>query len=647
MADSLNSSVSEDNDSLDGYYGNGRHALDYGNVPQFAGLTRSDSNTRRKSVVRACPDTEDLLNLLHGSDPVKVELNRLENEVRDKDRKLAEATAECKVLKQRERLREKAVEELAEELDKVDEKLKAAEDLLESKNLELKKLNDEKKAALAAQFAAEATLRRVHAAQKDEQLPSIEEILSPLEAELKIARQEIAKLQDTNRALDRLTKSKEAALLEIERAIDAAEAKASQVDDLLNRNQELMKQIEICQEENKIMDKMHRQKTAEIEKLSSTVAELEEAVLAGGAAVNAARDYQRQAHELLEGKKTLERELARAKITANRVAVVVANEWKDANDKVMPVKQWLDERRFMQGEMQQLRDKLASAERTAKNESQLKDKFQMRLKVLEESLKPVTNGAPRRTEEVRSSSTTRRSTSGSEEASKLLANGSRRQRSAVTQVRASMASQTLMRATNGRMTSKSFDGGRSLDAGTTRLRAFSNGFEEVRTGRRIPVAAEPEPVSTTQKAETGAVKPDSVEAKSEVEAVKSENGTTNQVSGSSSSVEDPVSGVLYDLLQKEVVNLRKASYEKDQSLKDKDDAIEMLSKKVDTLSKALEVEGKKMRREVQAMEKEVATLRAEKDQTRNPRRLSSGTGTVNSSSKLLSGRNGERPMVRS
>ncbi len=49
-----------------------------------------------------------------------------------------------------------------------------------------------------------------------------------------------------------------------------------------------------------------------------------------------------------EGKKTLERELARAKISANRVAVVVANEWKDANDKVMPAKQWLDERRFLQ-----------------------------------------------------------------------------------------------------------------------------------------------------------------------------------------------------------------------------------------------------------------------------------------------------------
>lgn len=206
----------------------------------------------------------------------------------------------------------------------------------------------------------------------------------------------------------------------------------------------------------------------------------------------------------------------------------------------------------------------------------------MRLKVLEESLKPAVNGTPRRTEEVRSSSTTRRSTSGSEEASKLLANGSRRQRSAVTQLRSSMASQTLLRATNGRLTSKSFDGGRSLDAGTTRLKAFSNGFEELRTGRRIPVAAEPEQVSTAQeKSEIKQAKPESeatteaLAAKSQVGAVKPENGATAPESGSATSVEDPVSGVLYDLLQKEVVNLRKASLEKDQSLKDKDDAIEV------------------------------------------------------------------------
>lgn len=37
----------------------------------------------------------------------------------------------------------------------------------------------------------------------------------------------------------------------------------------------------------------------EVEKLSSTIRDLEEAVLAGGAAVNAARDFQRQVQELM------------------------------------------------------------------------------------------------------------------------------------------------------------------------------------------------------------------------------------------------------------------------------------------------------------------------------------------------------------
>lgn len=58
---------------------------------------------------------------------------------------------------------------------------------------------------------------------------------------------QVTKLQDDNRALDRLTKSKEAALLEAERTVQIALAKASMVDDLQNKNLELMKQIEICQ----------------------------------------------------------------------------------------------------------------------------------------------------------------------------------------------------------------------------------------------------------------------------------------------------------------------------------------------------------------------------------------------------------------
>ncbi|XVF02914.1 hypothetical protein REPUB_Repub04eG0215800 [Reevesia pubescens] len=562
-------------------------------------------SSRRRAVRPSFDADNEFMTLLHGSDPVKVELNRLENEVRDKDRELGEAQAEIKALRMSERLREKAVEELTDELSKVEEKLKLTESLLESKNLEIKKINDEKKASMAAQFAAEATLRRVHAAQKDDDMPPIEAILAPLEAELKLARQEIAKLQDDNKALDRLTKSKEAALLEAERTVQVALAKASMVDDLQNKNQELMKQIEICQEENKILDKMLRQKVAEVEKLTQTVRELEEAVLAGGAAANAVRDYQRKVQEMNEERKTLDRELARAKVTANRVATVVANEWKDANDKVMPVKQWLEERRFLQGEMQQLRDKLAITERNAKYEAQLKEKYQLRLKVLEDGLRGSSNSVSRSTSDGRSMSngpSRRQSLGGADNFSKLASNGFLSKRLPSSQLRSSLSSSTVLKHAKG--TSESFDGGtRSLDSTKVLLNgvgsniSFNQPSEGTKEGE-VPNSEKPNdflPVDT----------------------------------------EDNVPGVLYDMLQKEVIALRKAGHEKDQSLKDKDDAIEMLAKKVETLTKAMEVEAKKMRREVAAMEKEVAAIRVEKEHENRAKRYSNSKG---SAAQLLTGR---------
>ncbi|KAE9605285.1 putative microtubule-associated protein [Lupinus albus] len=575
------------------------------------------SLTRRRGSMRPpSMDADEFMNLLHGSDPVKVELNRLENEVRDKDRELSEAQAEIKALRLSERLREKAVEELTEELSKVEGKLKLTESLLESKNLEIKKINDEKKASMAAQFAAEATLRRVHAAQKDDDMPPIEAILAPLEAELKLARQEMAKLQDDNKALDRLTKSKEAALLEAERTVQVALAKASMVDDLQNKNQELIKQIEICQEENKILDKMHRQKVTEVEKLTQTVRELEEAVLAGGAAANAVRDYQRKVQEMNEERKTLDRELARAKVTANRVAVVVANEWKDANDKVMPVKQWLEERRFFQGEMQQLRDKLAIVERAARSEAQLKEKYHLRLKVLEDSLRGNLNSNNRGTLEGKSisnGSSRRQSLGGADNFSKLTSNGFLPKRTPSPQLRSSLSSSTILKHAKG--TSKSFDGGtRSLEGSKNLL----NGT--------------PPSYSFNQ----------SLEETKDREANDDWKGNPDDKSNDFFTVdkEDSVPGVLYDLLQKEVMALRKAGHEKDQSLKDKDNAIEMLAKKVDTLTKAMEVEAKKMRREVAAMEKEVAAMRVEKEQDNRAKRFSNVKAPVNSAQhQLISGRN--------
>ncbi|AQL00735.1 Microtubule-associated protein 70-1 [Zea mays] len=103
------------------------------------------------------------------------------------------------------------------------------------------------------------------------------------------------------------------------------------------------------------------------------------------------------------------------------------------------------------------------------------------------------------------------------------------------------------------------------------------------------------------------------------------NETTNKNSA------ETVSGFLYDMLQKEVISLRKSCHEKDQILKDKDDAIEMLAKKVDTLTKAMEVEARKVRREVAAMEKEVAAMRASKEQETRAKLL----GTKGSGSSQL------------
>ena len=58
-------------------------------------------------------------------------------------------------------------------------------------NLEIKKLTEEKKNALAAQYAAEATLRRVYADQKDDDYVPIDSVIAPLEDEIKMYKNEV------------------------------------------------------------------------------------------------------------------------------------------------------------------------------------------------------------------------------------------------------------------------------------------------------------------------------------------------------------------------------------------------------------------------------------------------------------------------
>ena len=47
-----------------------------------ASFKEGKSSSRRRASMRPSLDADEFMNLLHGSDPVKVELNRLENEVR-------------------------------------------------------------------------------------------------------------------------------------------------------------------------------------------------------------------------------------------------------------------------------------------------------------------------------------------------------------------------------------------------------------------------------------------------------------------------------------------------------------------------------------------------------------------------------------
>ncbi|ONK77304.1 uncharacterized protein A4U43_C02F5160 [Asparagus officinalis] len=211
-------------------------------------------------------------------------------------------------------------------------------------------------------------------------LVPVEAIIAPYESDIRKYKIEIASLQEDIKALERLIKSKDVALVEVERTLHSANERAMIVENLQNQNLELKRQKEICQEENRLLEKANRQKVLEVESLSQTIRELEESILAGGVVANAVRDYQRQVAEL--------------NVSANRVAAAVANEWKDEGEKLMPVKQWIEERRFLQGEIQRLRDKLTISERTAKTETQLRDKFKLRLKILEEGLKGASNSEP-------------------------------------------------------------------------------------------------------------------------------------------------------------------------------------------------------------------------------------------------------------
>ncbi|KAM1245958.1 hypothetical protein ACFX15_036458 [Malus domestica] len=530
----------------------------------------------------------DELSLVH-PDPVVLELNRMHNLLKEKSRELGIAQGEIKALRATEVQKDKAVEELRNEVQKLDEKHRVTESLLQHKNLEIKKLIDEKRDALAAQYAAESALRRVHANRRDDESLPLESFIAPLEAEIKMYKNQIAALQEDKKAMERLTKTKESALLEAERILQSALERALIVEE----------------EENRILEKTNRQKVLEVEKLSQTIQELEEAVLAGGAAANAIRDYQRQMEELHEEKRTLERELARVKVSANRVATVIANEWKDDNDKVMPVKQWLEERRLMQAEMQRLRDKLAISDRTAKAEAQLKEKMKLRLKTLEEGLKHVS-----------SFSCTPNLFCGSPKPEKssnflgfLTSNGGSARRS-TSQPRGS----TVSRSSPQQQPHSDNETAGGLKRANSFRKKYGSGENMLKKSlwasrSKVVDSGEKENTEMKENTNTDAENNNDKTAAADIKAAYGGNEDSHNKISTDPESEDMVSGFLYDRLQKEVLNLRKHCEAKESDMNAKDEEIKMLMKKVDALTKAMDVEFKKMKREAGARDKETAAAK--------------------------------------
>nr|GMD47232.1 microtubule-associated protein 70-5-like [Ipomoea batatas] len=493
--------------------------------------------------------------LLH-TDPFILELTNLQNQLKEKERELGVAQSENKGLRATEQLKDKALEELGNEVKRLEEKLKISENLVEQKNLETKKLMNEKKEALTAQYAAEAALRRVYAEQKEDESIPIESVIAPLEAEIKMYKNEIAALQEDKRAMERHNKSKEAALLEAERILKSALERVLIVEEVQNQNFELRRQIEICQEENKILDKTNRQKVLEVERLSQTILELEEAILAGGAAANTIRDYRRQISEIQEERRTLERELARVKVSANRVATVVANEWKDENDKVMPVKQWLEERRILQAEMQRLKDKLAISERTAKAEAQLKDKLKLRLKTLEQGLKQTANN----------------------NVNPKVLNGFSKQPEKANHLFGILSSNAVTKK-------RPSDQESSADNSGEPKQHQQNNNDQKKRHHGLWYSR-----NRIHDDDNGENSGNFNNKSRDYEITKND--------------EDMVSGFLYDRLQKEVINMRKCFDTKENALNAKDEEIKMLTKKIETLTKAIEVESRKTKRGAAIREKD-------------------------------------------
>jgi hypothetical protein len=148
---------------------------------------------------------------------------------------------------------------------------------------------------------------------------------------------------------------------------------------------------------------------------------------------------------------------------------------------------------------------------------------------------------------------------GADNISRLSPNGLLSRRSPSFNSRSSLTSNSSLVLKHAKGTSKSFDGGtRSLD----RRKVHGNGAHLLNRS-----------TDAVRDKETNDSWKGGMDEKTNESADSNADGKSTETMNNNSA--ETVSGFLYDMLQKEVISLRKTCHEKDQILKDKDDAIEV------------------------------------------------------------------------
>ncbi|CAA0818012.1 Microtubule-associated protein 70-5 [Striga hermonthica] len=228
----------------------------------------------------------------------------------------------------------------------------------------------------------------------------------------------------------------------------------------------------------------------------------------------------------------------------------------------------------------------------------MKDKLKLRLKTLEEGLKHVpncainANGAP---------------TNGkSSHFFGILSSNTRTKKRSTSQPRASTLSRSLMQMT--------------ADEKQDSSEILINGLRKKNTTgesllRKSLWASRNKVIDSSEKENAAMNKNAVVESEmrkgEEVRQFADIKESNKGLEMADVECEDTVSGFLYDRLQKEVLNLRKACELKESTLNSKDEEIKLLMKKIETLTRAIEVESKKMKREAAIREKDSSLIKSD------------------------------------